>query len=118
MAPDPEQAANPTTDAAAASSPPPGEAPSVFTVLLEKLDEFGDRLAALEGGKAAPDATLEPAAAPAADIATEAAPARPPVGTPELEKGIDSILELGDNELDLVHEAIERELYKRRSASA
>jgi pyruvate/2-oxoglutarate dehydrogenase complex dihydrolipoamide acyltransferase (E2) component len=46
------------------------------------------------------------------------APTRPTVGTPELESVIDSVVALADNELGLVHEALEKELYQRRTQVA
>jgi pyruvate/2-oxoglutarate dehydrogenase complex dihydrolipoamide acyltransferase (E2) component len=89
-------------------------APTGLETVLAEIRKIGDRVSSLEG-KPVPASA---APAPAQAAAAESAPTRPTVGTPELESVIDSVVALADNELGLVHEALEKELYQRRTQVA
>jgi pyruvate/2-oxoglutarate dehydrogenase complex dihydrolipoamide acyltransferase (E2) component len=88
-------------------------APTGLETVLAEIRKIGDRVSSLEGKPADASAPAAEAAAPA-----DSAPARRPVGTSKLESVIDSVVALGDNELGLVHEALEKELHQRRTAVA
>jgi pyruvate/2-oxoglutarate dehydrogenase complex dihydrolipoamide acyltransferase (E2) component len=89
-------------------------APTGLETVLAEIRKIGDRVSSLEGKPVA----ASTAPAPAQAAAAESAPTRPTVGTPELESVIDSVVALADNELGLVHEALEKELYQRRTQVA
>src|SRR6476646_8514948 len=83
----------------------PGEQWDATKGALAHAEATGVDIAAVEGtGKGGTVTKADVAAAAAA--AAGSSPERAPVGTSELEKVIDQVLELGDNELHLVHEAL------------
>jgi pyruvate/2-oxoglutarate dehydrogenase complex dihydrolipoamide acyltransferase (E2) component len=87
-------------------------APTGLETVLAEIRKIGDRVSSLEGKPVAAST------APAVAAAESPAPTRPAVGTPKLESVIDSVVALGDNELVLVHEALEAELHRRRTQVA
>jgi pyruvate/2-oxoglutarate dehydrogenase complex dihydrolipoamide acyltransferase (E2) component len=91
------------------------DAPTGLETVLAEIRKIGDRVSSLEGKPVPASAAPAPAQAAAAE---SGAPTRPAVGTPELESVIDSVVALADNELGLVHEALEKELYQRRTQVA